>query len=220
MTRSSCPATAGWPEGTRVDNSKPLFTLAPGISLVLASASPRRQQFLSEWGVPFSCRPVAGEPDPAGDESARDYVARCAAWKLDHAEASAGEVIIAADTVVALSDRIMGKPADDARALAMLTALAGRDHQVITACACLFPDGGRSRTADVCHVHMHDWDRETLQAYVRTGECRDKAGAYAIQGIGAFLVDRIDGSWSTVVGLPVSWLAAELIRNKVLLPTA
>ncbi|MDO5536213.1 MAG: Maf family nucleotide pyrophosphatase [Desulfovibrionaceae bacterium] len=197
---------------------KPLFRPAPGMRLVLASGSPRRRQFLAEWGVPFAVRPVAGEPDPKADEPAADFVARCAAYKLDHAERAEGETVIAADTVVALDDRIMGKPDGEAGALAMLQALAGRDHQVITAVAVEFPDGSRACTADVCHVHMQAWGTEALQAYVGTGECLDKAGAYAIQGIGAFLVDRIDGSWSTVVGLPVSWLARQLADRGVIVP--
>ena len=194
----------------------PLFQLAQGVSLVLASGSPRKRQFLTEWGVPFACRPVAGEPDPVEAEPAAAFVGRCADFKLAHASRQPHEVVIAADTVVACDDRIMGKPADEDDALAMLLALAGREHQVITAVSVGFPDGSCERTCSVCNVHMLKWDRETLQAYVRTGECLDKAGAYAIQGIGAFLIDRIDGSWSTVVGLPVSWLAGVLAAKGVL----
>ncbi len=195
-----------------------LFTLTGCTRLVLASGSPRRRQFLSEWGVPFDCRPVAGEPDPVDGEPAMSFSARCAAFKLERCPGKEGEVVIAADTVVALRGRIMGKPADAREALDMLRSLAGRDHQVITAVAVALADGETITSTQVCGVHMHAWDDEALAAYVATGECLDKAGAYAIQGVGAFLVDRIDGSWSTVVGLPVSWLANEFVRRGVMAP--
>ena len=197
---------------------RPLFRLTQGLDLVLASASPRRRQFLSEWGVPFVVRPVEGEPDAVAGESALDFVQRCAAFKMQAARGADREVVVAADTVVALEGRIMGKPADDDEALDMLQALSGRSHQVITAVALSFPDQTSLVQCDTCDVHFAPWSRAVLQAYVATGECSDKAGAYAIQGCGAFLADRIDGCWSTVVGLPVSWLAAELVQRGLLAP--
>ncbi len=166
----------------------------------------------------FSLRPVAGEPDARPGEDAEAFAARCAWSKLEGAAPAAREVVVAADTVVALEGRIMGKPADSREALDMLLALAGRDHQVITAVALALPGGERLRARDVCHVHFHPWSREVLAAYAATGECLDKAGAYAIQGKGAFLAERIEGSWSTVVGLPVTWLARTLTERGILLP--
>ncbi|MDO4839333.1 MAG: Maf family protein [Desulfovibrionaceae bacterium] len=198
--------------------ASPLFTLKHGISLVLASGSPRRKEFLESWGIPFTCRPVAGEPDPVAGESAAAFVSRCAEYKLAHGQQGPCELVIAADTVVALDDKIMGKPCDENEALSMLMSLSGHVHQVMTATSISFPDKTVASTCSVCHVHMPDWDRETLRAYVATGESMDKAGAYAIQGKGAFLIDRIDGSWSTVVGLPVSWLARELAAKGMLYP--
>ncbi len=198
--------------------ASPLFTLKHGISLVLASGSPRRKEFLESWGIPFTCRPVAGEPDPVAGESAAAFVSRCAEYKLAHGQQGPCELVIAADTVVALDDKIMGKPCDEEEALSMLMSLSGHVHQVMTATSISFPDKTVASTCSVCHVHMPDWDRETLRAYVATGESMDKAGAYAIQGKGAFLIDRIDGSWSTVVGLPVSWLARELAAKGMLYP--
>lgn len=198
--------------------TSPLFTLKHGISLVLASGSPRRKEFLESWGIPFTCRPVAGEPDPVAGESAAAFVSRCAEYKLAHGQQGPCELVIAADTVVALDDKIMGKPCDEEEALSMLMSLSGHVHQVMTATSISFPDKTVASTCSVCHVHMPDWDRETLRAYVATGESMDKAGAYAIQGKGAFLIDRIDGSWSTVVGLPVSWLARELAAKGMLYP--
>lgn len=200
--------------------ASPLFQVKDGISLVLASGSPRRKEFLESWGIAFSCRPVSGEPDPVAGESASAFVSRCCQYKLARCSQATHEIVIAADTVVALDDRIMGKPCDEDEALNMLMSLAGHVHQVMTAASIAFPDKSIVSTCSVCHVHMPDWDRETLRAYVATGECMDKAGAYAIQGKGAFLIDRIDGSWSTVVGLPVSWLARELAAKGMLMPAS
>lgn len=205
-----------WCKGWNV--ASPLFQLKSGISLVLASGSPRRKEFLESWGIPFTCRPVAGEPDPVAGEAASAFVSRCARFKLAHSRQESCELVLAADTVVALDDKIMGKPCDQDEALDMLMSLSGHVHQVMTAASISLPDKSIVSTCSVCHVHMPDWDRETLRAYVATGESMDKAGAYAIQGKGAFLIDRIDGSWSTVVGLPVSWLARELAAKGILLP--
>ena len=198
--------------------ASPLFQLKHGICLVLASGSPRRKEFLESWGIPFTCRPVTGEPDPVAGETASAFVSRCAQYKLAHSQQGPGELVLAADTVVALDDKIMGKPCDREEALDMLMSLSGQVHQVMTAASISFPDKTVASTCSVCHVHMPEWDRKTLRAYVATGESMDKAGAYAIQGKGAFLIDRIDGSWSTVVGLPVSWLARELAAKGILLP--
>ena len=197
---------------------RPLFRLKAGASLVLASGSPRRRDFLAAWGVPFLVRPAAAEPDPEPGEDPRAFVARSASAKLEASGWSAGELVVAADTVVVHGGRVLGKPAGEADALGMLKSLAGQVHEVMTGVALRLPDGAREAFADVCRVSFHPWDEAVLAAYVATGECLDKAGAYAVQGQGAFLVDRIDGSWSTVVGLPVSRLAALLAQGGWLLP--
>lgn len=198
--------------------AKPLFALAAGVRLVLASGSPRRRQFLEEWGVPFEVRPAPAEPQPLPGERPDDHVLRSACAKLAAAGRGPGEVVVAADTVVAHAGHILGKPRDDAEALAMLLELSGTDHTVSTGVAVALPDGSTRSFVDTCTVTFHAWPRDLLAAYVATGECRDKAGAYAIQGIGAFLVEKVHGSWSTVVGLPVSRLAALLMEGGLIVP--
>ena len=199
---------------------RPLFRLKAGASLVLASGSPRRRDFLAAWGVPFLVRPAAAEPDPGPGEDPMAFVARSAAAKLEASGWSAGELVIAADTVVVHAGGVLGKPAGEADALRMLEELSGQVHEVVTGVALHLPDGSREAFADVCRVSFHSWDKAMLAAYAATGECLDKAGAYAVQGQGAFLVDRIDGSWSTVVGLPVSRLASLLCRRGWLEPAS
>ena len=184
---------------------QPLFLLRPGIRLVLASASPRRRQFMDEWGLPYTIvRPTGVEPRPEHGETPAAYALRAATAKARavaaSADAGADDLILAADTVVA-------------DALDMLRRLSGREHEVITGVCCLFPDGSSAGFADTSAVRFHAWPEDVLRAYVRSGEPADKAGAYAIQGQGAFLVESVHGSWSTVVGLPVSRLAALLLEG-------
>ena len=183
----------------------PLFRLKAGVSLVLASGSPRRRDFLAGWGVPFAVRPASAEPDPGNGEDPLAFVARSAAAKLASSGWSAGELVVAADTVVVHAGQVLGKPENGADALRMLKGLSGQVHEVVTGVALRFPDGGSHAFADVCRVSFHPWDEAVL-------------AAYAVQGQGAFLVDRIDGSWSTVVGLPVSRLASLLADRGWLLP--
>ncbi|MDD4702204.1 MAG: Maf family nucleotide pyrophosphatase [Desulfovibrio sp.] len=232
---------------TQPSSRLPLFALATGYRLVLASASPRRRLFLSEWGLPFElARPDGAEPLPAPGENPDAYTRRAATAKA-HAVAAGlpgasatGKVrphdraiILAADTVVTVDGDILGKPDDSPHALDMLHRLSGRGHEVISAVCLLLPpqadnapmDATESFAgaeelvfSDVSRVFFHPWPENVLRAYVETGEPRDKAGAYAIQGQGAFLVDRIEGSWSTVVGLPVTQLARLLLDRGFMLP--
>ncbi len=197
---------------------KPLFTLAANTHLVLASGSPRRKQFLDDLGIAYTVRPVSGEPDAILGQGSREFALHCALFKMWAARQADNEVVLAADTIVTLDGRIMGKPADRNEALEMLKSLSGRDHQVVTAVALSLADQNTVTVCDVCNVHFHPWGEDILRAYVNTGECDDKAGAYAIQGKGAFLVEKIDGSWSTVVGLPMTWVVQRLLQGGVLLP--
>ena len=249
----------------------PLFALASGYRLVLASASPRRRLFLSEWGLPFElARPKGAEPLPTPGENPYAYTRRAATAKAYAVAAGLAEtsdmpgaaglaetaglaeiaglacastaggvppynrtIILAADTVVTVDGDILGKPDDSRHALDMLQRLSGRGHEVISAVCLLLPspdnseavteDGHFENTeelvfSDVSRVFFHPWPESVLRAYVATGEPHDKAGAYAIQGQGAFLVDRIEGSWSTVVGLPVTQLARLLLDRGFMLP--
>ena len=183
-------------------------------SLYLASASPRRRELLQQIGVPFSLLAVSVDETPLPDEAAEDYVRRVA---LDKARAGlavlpdANACVLAADTSVVLDQRILGKPADRADGLAMLAALSGRSHRVLTAivlanrCAC------EVRLVD-SEVEFRSIDASEAQAYWDSGEPRDKAGGYAIQGWGAVFVSQLRGSYSAVVGLPLCETAQLLDR--------
>mgnify|MGYP004665859143 FL=1 len=205
--------------------SPPLFRLKPGLRLILASASPRRRRFLEEWGLPFEiCVPDVAEPRPLPGEDPAAYVQRAAAAKARAALDLAGGptpdlLLLAADTIVALGSRLLGKPDGDASALRMLRDLSGREHQVMSGVCLVTPDGGEERFSESSTVRFHPWPDDILRAYVRTGEPLDKAGAYAIQGQGAFLAARVNGSWSNVVGLPVTLLAARLLERGWMTPS-
>ena len=193
---------------------------------MLASSSPRRQDFLRDLGLDFrvlpalteEARPLPGEaPDAyalrAARSKAENVRTRIAAGAEGFPGRAAAPLVLAADTIVVLDGDILGKPASGADALAMLERLAGRVHTVITAC-CLWPAEDRAPCAwfaDAAHVRFAPWPRGLLKAYTATGDPLDKAGAYGIQGRGAFLADRIEGSWSTVVGLPVSRVVRALL---------
>jgi MAF protein len=167
--------------------------------------------------------PPAGEAPTAFAERAALAKAHSVATLLlearDHATASPLPLVIAADTIVVLRDNILGKPRNADDAFAMLSALSGNSHKVITGCALLSPDTFRARTFAVSSdVVMWDCPPELLRSYADSGEPLDKAGAYAVQGAGAFLIKSLHGSWSNVVGLPLAELVQELLGMGVLLP--
>ncbi len=182
--------------------------------LILASGSPRRRQMLEELGYRFVIvRPDVDET-PAPGEAAAPYVERLARAKAEAvaaraqptASVSAPEpprVVLAADTVVALDGALLGKPTDDDDASRMLEMLSGREHDVLTAIAVLAPGEPCRTHVERTRVTFESLDADTIRWYVASGEPRDKAGAYAIQGLGAVFVDRIDGNYSNVVGLPL-----------------
>ncbi len=193
--------------------------------LVLASASPRRKELLGSLGLPF--RIVVGdtpEPAPWPGENPGAYATRMAQAKGRAVAAREGLencAVLAADTVVALEGDIMGKPKDHAEAFAMLKHLAGATHTVFTGCCLLLPESsGRAERlfSGKSLVSMWACPEEALYAYAQSEEPMDKAGAYAVQGAGAFLVSRIEGSWSNVVGLPLSDLVEVLLENGVIMP--
>ncbi len=203
----------------------PLFRIR--IPLVLASASPRRHDFLASLGLRFRVFPAPGnsEPQPRSGEFPAEYAARAASAKalavrdlLEQEPAGRETAIIGADTVVVLDGQILGKPADKAEALCYLKRLSGREHQVISAVSLVLPNKDEERFSVTTRVVMHSWPEALLASYVATGEPLDKAGAYAIQGRGAFLADAVIGSWSAVVGLPLAELVALLIRKEAISP--
>lgn len=178
--------------------------------LVLASGSPRRVQLMREAGFEPVVKPQDVDETPLPGEPADKLVARLSTLKARSALADArpGDVILAADTTVALDGTELGKPADAKDARRMLTALSGRGHDVYTGVHLIrvYPDGstrGRS-LVEGTHVTFYDLSPKEIDAYVATSEPLDKAGAYGIQGRGRALVRGIDGDYFNVVGLPVA----------------
>lgn len=178
--------------------------------LILASVSPRRRRLLEQIGVPFQVM-VSQLDEELPEGPGHDPVEVCRRLALlkaeDVAARLAAGLVVGADTVVCLDDLILGKPADDREALEMLLRLNGRTHQVVTAVAVVDAGSGR-RVVDyqVTSVTMGRSSQARLQSYVSTGEPRGKAGAYAIQGRGALLVESIEGCYFNVVGLPLGLL--------------
>ena len=183
-------------------------------SVVLASSSPRRKELLTQIGLSFTVSPADVDERVLSGESPEAYAARVALDKARIAAKRAGEgIVIAADTIVVVGDSILGKPADAREAADMLTLLAGKEHRVVTALALMDAVSAKSliRTS-VTRVWFRDLTKKEIDAYVSTGEPMDKAGAYGIQERGALLVDRIEGCYSNVVGLPLS-LLGEMLRE-------
>lgn len=182
--------------------------------LILASGSPRRRELLGDLGLDFEIHPSPmEEPAPIQGEKPDDYAMRMAELKTrDVARHFSGATVLGADTIVVLDDRIMGKPKDEDHALEMLSALSGHTHQVTTAFCIVMPDGESITRAVTTDVDMRQSGETELKSYIATGEPMDKAGAYAIQGIGTFLVTAIRGSYTNVVGLPVARVLDELLK--------
>ncbi|MEO5798967.1 MAG: Maf family protein [Gemmatimonadales bacterium] len=168
-------------------------------TLVLASASPRRKQLLEMLRLPILVMPADVQEIPLPREKPLNYSRRLA---RDKARTVPGRLVLGADTIVVLDDQILEKPADDADALRMLMALQGRSHTVVTS-ICLLADGRQFDAVDQTQVTFRAADEAFLRHYVATGEPHDKAGSYGIQGWGAALVERIDGDFFSVMGLPV-----------------
>ena len=183
--------------------------------IVLASGSPRRKQLLEMLRIPFRVIPPDVDEHVLPGEEPGHYVTRLSRAKAEAVMARApGEVILAADTTVVLDGAIFEKPISPAHAVEMLSRLQGRTHEVMTAVA-VARGGGNGEVAhalDVSRVTFRLADRATLEAYVATGEPMDKAGAYAIQGLGAPLIERVEGDFFGVMGLPLR-LALDLLAR-------
>ncbi len=177
--------------------------------IILASASPRRKELLSNLGLRFEVIPAdIDEKIPFGIPPhlvVMDISYKKAKSLTKYQEA----VIIAADTIVVLKGEILGKPSDEAEALAMLTTLSNKTHSVYTGVAILHQNKER-RFFEKTDVTFRSFDEEFAKRYIKTGEPLDKAGAYGIQNKGALLVKSIEGDYFNVVGLPISRLAEEL----------
>lgn len=185
--------------------------------IILASASPRRAELLRQLGVAFQQCPVDLDESVWPGEMPADYVRRLALAKAqavsDMHSHFPSRLVLGSDTSVVLGERIFGKPASEDEAVSMLQALSGRTHQVLTGVALVTADREPLVDVVVTQVQFRTIEPEEMHAYWRTGEPRDKAGGYAIQGLGAVFVQRIEGSYSGVMGLPLFETAAMLRRS-------
>ena len=178
--------------------------------LILGSASPRRLELLGQLGLtPDAIRAPDIDETPRRGELPRPYCSRMAREKAEALDCAGGEVVLTADTTVALGRRIIGKPADAAEAARFLLALSGRRHRVITSVAVRTADALRERTVETVVRFKRLSDAE-LSAYIRSGDWQGKAGAYAIQGPAGAFIPWIQGSYTAVMGLPVAETSALL----------
>ena len=191
------------------------------MNVILASASPRRKELLSLFGVPFVIR--AADIDEAMDPAKTpfDEVARVSRLKALATERTGEDVVIAADTIVVCAGEVLGKPRDEADARRMLRLLSGRDHQVMTGVTVLRGETAVTFT-EVTDLHFRDLSEKEIARYVATGEPMDKAGSYGIQGGAALFCTGMKGDYYNVMGLPVCTLgevlktaAAELMGDFV-----
>ena len=179
--------------------------------LVLASQSPRRSEILRQAGIPFTVRPVEVDETPHAGEAPRAYVERLALAKALAAPAAPRETVLAADTTVTIDGALLGKPAGPADARRMLSLLSGRRHDVLTGICLRKGDSVISDCASTA-VWFQPLTGAEIDAYVATGEPEGKAGAYAIQGLASKFVERIEGCYFNVMGLPVSLVYRQLAR--------
>ncbi|HZU28711.1 MAG TPA: Maf family protein [Bryobacteraceae bacterium] len=173
------------------------------MTLVLASKSPRRAEILTSAGIPFIVRAGDIIEQPLPGEAPEDYVRRLAREKAEAVRREEGEIILTADTVVVLAGHILEKPIDAGDAARMLRLLSGREHSVITG-ICLCAGSREIVDAAITQVRFVPLSDVEIAEYVASGEPMDKAGAYAIQGLASRFIDRIEGDYFNVVGLPVS----------------
>jgi septum formation protein len=190
--------------------------------LVLASASPRRQELLRNAGIPFTVEPADINETPLAGELPRDCAERLAREKaLAVSQRRPQDYVIGADTIVVIEGAMLGKPRDAGDAARMLRLLSGRLHEVITGVCVVMPAASGQRpvvsetASQLTLVTMGALSEDEILEYVATGEPLDKAGAYAIQGIASRWIPRIDGDYSNVVGLPVAMVYAMLRERGV-----
>jgi septum formation protein len=194
--------------------------------LVLASASPRRQELLRHAGIPFTVFPANIPEIPLAGESPRDCAKRLAREKAQAIfRQQPDQHVLGADTIVVVAGEILGKPRDEADARRMLRLLSGRTHEVTTGVCLVGPSlrtvnqklktGFEDTRSETTLVTMTKLTDEDIAAYVATGEPMDKAGAYAVQGMASRWIPRIDGDYFNVVGLPVALVFKMLRENKV-----
>ena len=181
------------------------------MQLILASASPRRKELLSLFGVPFVIRVADIDETMDSTKAPFDEVGRVSRAKALAVAAEDTDVVIAADTIVVCEGRVLGKPGNEEEAVRMLRLLSGRDHQVMTGVTVRY--SGRCETfTDVTDLHFRELSDREINRYVASGEPMDKAGAYGIQGGAALFCQRMNGDYYNVMGLPVCRLWQTLCR--------
>ncbi|MEK5026411.1 Maf family protein [Paenibacillus sp. FSL M7-1046] len=184
--------------------------------IILASGSPRRRELLSLLGLPFEVISSDADESTPPDFTPEMIVRSLALRKAEavvHAAGKRNAVIVGSDTIVVLDDKVLGKPVDEQDSRVMLGLLQGKTHQVYTGVACIgLPEGKILVEHRVTSVTMRALSEAEISAYIATGEPADKAGSYAIQGLGATLVEKIEGCYFNVVGLPLSLLGRMLSR--------
>ncbi|RJR51167.1 MAG: septum formation protein Maf [Desulfobacteraceae bacterium] len=181
--------------------------------LILASASPRRKRLLKQVGLPFRALPAGIDEESEKGEPAERVLSLAEKKALSAFQKRKDHWVLGADTEVVLDNRVLGKPADRRDAVSMLSLLSGKEHFVITGFCILNPSGRRVHSEAVTTVvRVAGLTRQEIEGYVVTGEVFGKAGGYAIQGIGAFIVESITGSYSNVVGLPLNAVIRALLK--------
>ena len=172
--------------------------------VILASGSPRRRALLDMVGI--SCEVCIPYIEENTDKTVPSEIVKDLSLQkaLSVAPKYPGQAVLAADTIVEIDGRILGKPKTEDEAFSMLKMLSGRTHSVYTGVALIFPDGSRDSFYSETRGTMFDNSDDLIRDYISTGEPMDKAGSYGIQGTGAYLVEKVDGDYGTIVGLPVS----------------
>lgn len=193
----------------------------PSPRLVLASTSPRRREILSLLGLPFEIAAPLYEEESLQELSPYEEALRFAldkAKSLRHAFAEA--ILLGSDTLIEFEGRKIGKPknAEDARRI--LNSLQGKTHDVLTGVALLHPDGAVESGVEITQIQMRDYCDDEIEAYVQSGEGLDKAGAYALQGRGRFLIEGLQGDYLSAVGLPLRFVAEGLEKFGVMFPVS
>jgi len=183
------------------------------VKLVLASQSPRRSEILRQAGIPFEVRAASVDETPLPDETPERYVQRLAEQKALAISAGPNEAVLGADTTVVINGEMLGKPVDAADARRMLELLSGRRHEVLTG-ICLKYGLNVVRDWAVTAVWFAPLTAADIDAYVATGEPMDKAGAYAIQGLASKFIEKIEGCYSNVVGLPIALVYRHLLSTR------
>lgn len=181
------------------------------MQLILASQSPRRKELLGLFRIPFRVQVADIDETTDPTKAPADEVARLSREKALAVAREETDVVVAADTIVVLDDRILGKPHSEEEAIAMLTALSGREHRVMTGVTVVCGEHVLTHT-EITHIRFRELSRKEILAYVATGEPMDKAGSYGIQGGAALFAAELRGDYFNVVGLPVCALHGMLRR--------